>query len=129
MTNTNEDLGERIEQIIAEHMAAARKAAEAAVERAFAAAGTEPTMPARVTRTRAPGKRRAGPELAALGERFFHAVSSKPGEAMAVLAAEVGVSPRELHRAVAHLKQAGRVRAIGQRSQRRYFPLAPNGAG
>jgi hypothetical protein len=63
-----------------------------------------------------------------LGERFLRALSSKPGETMAVLAADVDVSPRELHRAVAHLKRAGRVRAIGQRSQTRYFPLSPSGA-
>jgi hypothetical protein len=66
--------------------------------------------------------------LAALGDRFLRAVSSKPGETMTVLAAEVESSPRELHRAVAHLRQAGRVRAIGQRSQTRYFPLSPSGA-
>jgi hypothetical protein len=43
---------------------------------------------------------------------------------MAVLAAEVGASAKELHRAVARLKEGGRVRAVGQRSQTRYFPLS-----
>jgi predicted Zn-dependent protease len=131
MTNTNDDLGARIEQMIAEHIAVTRKAAQAAMERAFAKAGAgaePPAVGARVVRTRAPGKRRGGAELAALGERFLRAVSSKPGETMTVLAAEVESSPRELHRAVAHLRQAGRVRAIGQRSQTRYFPLSPSGA-
>ena len=111
-----------------EHIAATRKAAQAAVERAFASAGTVPAAPARSARTRTPGKRRGGKELAALGERFFVALRSKPGETMAVLAAEVGASPRELHRAVSHLKQAGRVRAVGERTQTRYFPLMANGA-
>lgn len=128
MTNTNEELVHRIEQMIAEHIAATRKAAQAAVERAFASARVLPPAPARAARTRAPGKRRGGKELAALGERFVLALSSKPGETMAVLATEVGASPRELHRAVAHLKQAGRVRAVGERSQTRYFPLMANGA-
>jgi hypothetical protein len=131
MTNTNDDLGARIEQMIAEHIAVTREAVQAAMERAFAKAGAgaePPAAAARVVRTRAPGKRRGGAELAALGDRFLRAVSSKPGETMTVLAAEVESSPRELHRAVAHLRQAGRVRAIGQRSQTRYFPLSPSGA-
>ena len=131
MRNANEDLGERIEQIIGEHIAAARKEAQAAMERAFAAASKAPSTPvsaARVVRMRAPGKRRGGAELAALGERFLRVLSSRPGETMAVLAADVGASPRDLHRAVMQLKAAGRVRAVGQRSQTRYFPLAQSGA-
>jgi DNA-binding Lrp family transcriptional regulator len=62
--------------------------------------------------------------LEALGERFYRAVRKKPGETMTVLATEVGASARELHRAVTRLKQDGRVRAVGQRAQTRYFPLA-----
>lgn len=131
MTNTTDDLGARIEKMIAEHIAVTRKTAQTAMERAFAKAGAAAELPAataRVVRTRAPGKRRGAAELAGLGERFLRALGSKPGETMAVLAADVEVSPRELHRAVAHLKRAGRVRAIGQRSQTRYFPLSPSGA-
>jgi hypothetical protein len=60
----------------------------------------------------------------ALGERFYGVLCSRPGETMAVLAAEVGASAKELHRAVARMKQAGRVRAVGQRSHTRYFPLS-----
>lgn len=125
MTNTNEELARRIEQMVAEHIEATRKTAEEAVRRAFAAAKTVvPEVAPRATRTRESGKRRASGELAALGERFYAALSKKPGETMTVLAAEVGASARELHRAVAQLKQAGRVRAVGQRSKTRYFPLA-----
>jgi len=47
---------------------------------------------------RAAGKRRTGTGLLALGERFFEALSRKPGETMAVLSAEVGASPVELQR-------------------------------
>jgi hypothetical protein len=131
MTNTNEDLAVRIEQMIAEHIAATRKAAQIAMDRAFAtvsAQARQPTIAARAVRMRAPGKRRASAELEALGERFLGAVSRKPGETMTVLAADVGASARELNRAVSRLKQAGRVRAIGVRSQTRYFPVAANGA-
>jgi hypothetical protein len=130
MTSTNEDLTKRIEQMIAEHIAATRKAAQIAVERAFMSAGGQSTRPtiARSVRTRAPGKRRASTELEALGERFLGAVNRKPGETMTVLAADVGASARELHRAISRLKQAGRVRTVGERSQMRYFPLVANGA-
>lgn len=130
MTNTNDDLGKRIEQMIAEHIAATRKVAQEAVERALAASGAAPTVPARRVRARAgeSGKRRVAADIAALGERFYHVVCSKPGETMTVLAAQVGASPQELHLAVARLKEAGRVRAVGQRSQTRYFPLANSSA-
>jgi hypothetical protein len=130
MTNTNEDLGKRIEQMIAEHIAATRKVAQEAVERALAASGTTPPVAARPTRARAGGsrKRRGAAELTALGERFYRALCSKPGEMMAVLSADVGATPRELHRAVAGLKQAGRVRTVGQRAHTRYFPLANSSA-
>jgi predicted Zn-dependent protease len=130
MTNTNEDLGKRIEQMIAEHIAATRRVAQEAVERGLTASGAAPTVPAQRGRARAreSGKRRATAEIAALGERFYHVVCSKPGETMTVLAAQVGASPRELQRAVAGLKEAGRVRAVGQRSQTRYFPLANSSA-
>jgi predicted Zn-dependent protease len=130
MTNTNEDLGKRIEQMIAEHIAATRREAQEAVERALTASGAAPTVAAQRVRVRAEGsgKRRATADIAALGERFYRVVCSKPGETMTVLAAQVGASPRELQRAVAGLKQAGRVRAVGQRSQTRYFPLANSSA-
>jgi hypothetical protein len=118
-----EDLGQRIERLVQEHIAASRKAAQAAVERAFASAtrapiGTPPPVP------RLPGKKRASEQIAVLGERFFEAVSAKPGETMTVLAAEVGVSARELHRSVTLLRRAGRVRAVGSRHLTRYFPMA-----
>jgi hypothetical protein len=127
MTNTNEDLGKRIEQMVAEHIAATRKAAKEAVERAFAASTVRPVV-ARPVRARGDGKRRAASELEALGEQFYRVACAKPGETMTVLAAEVGASARDLHRAVARLKQAGRVRAVGQRSQTRYFPMASGNA-
>jgi hypothetical protein len=128
MTNTNEDLGKKIEQLIAGHIASTRKAAQEAMERAFASSRAVPAPAAQPVRVRQSGKRRAAADLAALGERFYGALCSKPGETMTVLAAEVGASAVELQRAVARLKQAGRVRAVGQRSQTRYFPLANSSA-
>ena len=60
--------------------------------------------------------------LSALSERLHKAVVAQPGETMAVLAPGLGCSPRELHRPMAVLKQAGRVRSVGQRHQTRYYP-------
>ena len=125
MTNTTTELERQIEQMVAAHVAALRKAAQGAVERAFATASAAPAMtPSRPLAARSASKRRAGSELSALGERFFEALSRKPGETIVVLSAEVGASPQELHRAVARLREAGRVRTIGERSQMRYFPLS-----
>lgn len=126
MTNTTTELERQIEQMVAAHVAALRKAAQDAVERAFAAARTAaPTMVAssRPRAARAASKRRGDAELAALGERFYEVLSRKPGETMVVLSAEVGASPQELHRAVARLREAGRVKTVGERSAMRYFPL------
>ena len=129
MTNTTAELEKEIEQMVAAHVAALRKAAQGAVERAFAVAAGAAARPAaaaaaRPRAARAAGKRRAKSELSALGERFFEVLSRKPGETMGVLSAEVGASPVELHRAVARLREAGRVRTIGERSQMRYYPLS-----
>jgi hypothetical protein len=130
MTNTTTELERQIEQMVAAHVAELRKAAQGAVQRAFAAASAAaPTVtPSRPLAARTASKRRAGSELLALGERFFEALSRRPGETMVVLSAEVGASPRELHRAVARLREAGRVRTIGERSRMRYFPLSAKAA-
>jgi hypothetical protein len=124
MTNidSNSDLGERIEQLIQEHIAASRRSAQEAVVRAFASAANRATAPGRKVRP-FPRKRRGSTDIAVLGERFYKAVCAKPGETMMVLAADVGASARELHRSVALLRGAGRVRAVGSRHLTRYFPM------
>ena len=102
-TNGNRDLGERIEQLVEEHIAGSRRAAQEALERAFGRA-TARTAPPTTQRPRTKGKKRPSADIAALGERFYRAVSVKPGESMTVLAAELGASARELHRSVSLLK-------------------------
>jgi len=66
--------------------------------------------------------------VAAVAERIYQAVCAKPGEAMTVLAAELGASARELHRPMALLKRAGRVRSAGARHLTRYFPMVDGAA-
>jgi len=123
MTTTHiEDLGKRIEQLVQGHLAASRQAAEAAVQRAFGSASETSGRP-RSRRGPAKGSGRREPaEVAALAERLYQAVCAKPGETMAVLAADVGASARALHRPMTNLRRAGRIRSVGQRHLSRYFP-------
>ena len=128
MRNTTESLSEQIEQLVREHIEACRRAAAAAVEHAFASNPTRLRSAPSPVRARTPGRRRATTEVVALGERLYEAVRAQPGETMAVLAPELGKTPRELHRPMMVLKRAGRVRAVGQRHQTRYFPAVVRSA-
>lgn len=134
---TNLDLAEQIEALVRQHVDALRTTATAAVARAFAAAQTcEPARasararaPKAVRRRKTAAPRRASDELVALGERFYAALCRQPGETMAVLAPQVGEAPRVMQVAVARLRRTGRIRAVGQRHQTRYFPMtAPSAA-
>ena len=119
-TKIPETLEAKLEQLVREHLAAQQFAATAAVERAFAA--TRPTQRV-ATRRRATFTRRAPSAVAVLAEQVFDAVQACPGETMTVIAARVGEKPRALHRPMAHLKDAGRVRSAGERNFTRYFPM------
>jgi DNA-binding Lrp family transcriptional regulator len=126
-TTSNQELGERIERLVQEHIVASRRAAQEAVERAFASTTRVPVRARREVRTSAVGKRRTPAEMAALAEQLLQAVCVNPGETIAVIAAQVGASARELHRPMSLLKREGRVRSVGARSSTRYFPMT-NGA-
>jgi hypothetical protein len=118
---TTDTLANQIERLVSDYLAAQRRAATAAIERAFA------SMPVpRVTHVArsTSGRRRARAEMTELADRLYAAVRAKPGETIAVIAAEVGEVPKTLHRPMAHLKRAGRVRSAGQRNHTRYFPMA-----
>ena len=125
MSHASRTLSEQIEQLVREHIEMTRRAAAEAVERAFASTSTSAAAPrssaTRSTR-RARGRRRGPDEIAALGERLYAAVVAEPGETMAVLAPAVGETPSDLHRPMAMLKRAGRVRSVGERHQTRYYP-------
>ncbi|MGH8309510.1 MAG: hypothetical protein ACRETX_06920 [Steroidobacteraceae bacterium] len=126
---TNHDLAEQIEHLVRQHIAATRTAAATAVERAFAPVpqgrGTRPSPEPKPQRPRAKtAPRRATEEVVALGERFYAVLCRHPGETMTTLAPQVGATPRALQVAVARLKDAGRVRAVGQRQGMHYFPMA-----
>ena len=128
MTHRNETLSEQIEQLVRAHIDATRREASEAVARAFSSALAAPRASARPRPTRTTGSRRGAAALSALGDRLYEPVRAQPGETMAVLAPELGCTPRELHRPMATLKQAGRVRSVGQRHQTRYYPTMARSA-
>lgn len=127
-SNSIDELSDKIEKMVAEHVAAVRVAAQAAVARAFAVtAPREAPVVAkrgRAAEVRQSRPRRPAAELAALGEQFYRAVCEKPGETMLILSSQVGVPARDLYRAVAELRRADRVRVVGERGHMRYFPMA-----
>ena len=128
MSHSSHALSEQIEQLVREHIEATRRAAAAAVERAFSPASASATVRARTrtdvtaTVSRPSSRRRSPAELSSLAEQLHEAVCAQPGETMSVLATEIGKAARELHRPMMALKRAGRVRSVGQRHQTRYFP-------
>jgi hypothetical protein len=128
MTHRNETLSEQIQQLVRAHIEATRRDANEAVARAFSSAFAAPRASAGPRPRRVTGSRRGAAALSALGDRLYEAVRAQPGETMAVLAPELGCTPRELHRPMAALKEAGRVRSVGQRHQTRYYPTMSRSA-
>jgi hypothetical protein len=122
MMNSLENLQTQVERLVSEHLAEQRRAATAAVERAFASVAAPGRAPVSRSRT---GRRRASTEVSGLAQRLYEAVRAHPGETITVIAAEVGEPPRALHLPMVHLKREGRVRSAGQRHLTRYFPMSP----
>jgi hypothetical protein len=118
------DLEIQIEELVREHIAAIRRAASAAVERGFDAGARHGAKVRQGPGKKASGRRRASDEVLALGERLYAAICAHPGTAMATLASQVGVPARELNLPATQLREAGRVRSVGQRGGTRYFPMS-----
>ena len=124
-TAKNGDLEIQIEELVRAHMAALRRAASAAVERAFGQALSRPVKGGRVLPSgKGVGRRRSAEEMTALAERLYAAICAHPGAAMVKLASEVDATPRALNRPAQQLRRAGRVRTVGQRHATRYFPMS-----
>jgi hypothetical protein len=121
-----EDLTKHVEQAVEQYVAEGRKAAVAALERAFSwkpnMAGRPSAMPRPKGKVRTAGGRRSSEELAEVRARLCELVRARPGEAMVTFATELGMSVRELHRPMSVLKREGQVRTVGQRHLTRYFP-------
>lgn len=131
MGMSTDELCRNIEVLVQQHIRACQREVAAVVERAFHAATVTPSAPepkAKRARPRQSGARRSSNQVHELGERFYELLCSKPGAAMTVYCADLGVTPRELHRPVAILKRAKLVRSVGERRATKYFPLPIAGA-
>ncbi len=125
MDTSHQRLERQIEELVRAHLENCRRAAAAAVDRAFAAVMDGPRKVARQERKtpRVQSPSRSAEELARLEEQFHAAVCAAPGETMMVLAARLGIRSSCLAVPVKRLKRAGRVRIVGQRNGARYFPM------
>jgi hypothetical protein len=122
-----EKIGSAVERLVREHLAECEAAAAAAVHEAFGRAARPGSKRRGGTpapgRRRSPSRRRGREEIAQLEERLYQAICAHPGETMVVIAEAVGATPRELNRPATLLRDAGRVRSVGQRQYTRYFPI------
>ena len=87
--------------------------------------GKRPRKSATVAKRSTGAPRRTPEEIEALAERFLAAVEATPGETMLTLAGSLGLRSKELERPVLHLRKAGRIRTVGERSRTRYFAMVP----
>lgn len=124
---TNQELADHLETIVTQYIAEAHRAAQQALERAFASASTttrKTARPSTARATRQSSKRRPAKELGELAEQLVELVRAQPGESMTTFAAELELPVRALHRPMMQLKRDGRVRSVGERQHTRYFPTA-----
>lgn len=122
---TNEQkLETQISEALSAYLVAGERIARAAVERALGSGDRMATaVPAKNRRSnRAVYSRRSSEEIARLCDELCTAVSTRPGESMATLGAQLGEPPSRLTTVVARLKQQGRIRTAGSRQFTRYFP-------
>lgn len=138
--NGAEQLEQRIDELVQGVLAGAREVALAAVVEAFArneeqllrgernhVGHQRPSAPSAKVKSRRgprPGKKRGPEELATLGEKLCAAICEKPGETMTYYAERVSSTPRKLSVPVRRLLEEGRVRSVGDRNQRKYYPGA-----
>lgn len=126
---TPEQLAHAIEALVASFVEESRRAAEQAVQRAFASArGAAKRGRSNSSETASPSKRRSAEELSELCEQLFELVRKQPGESMMVFAEEIGLPTPALHRPMSKLKAEGRVRSVGERNRTRYFPAVSRGS-
>jgi hypothetical protein len=125
MTTNEQRLQQQFDRAIQEYVAASQASAMAAMERAFCAMGPHPRTKSGAAGVRGPrkaSKRRTASELTALSEQLFNVIAAQPGEPIGTLSAQLNTSAKTLERAVARLRQDGRIRTVGERQRMRYFP-------
>ena len=125
---TPDQLAARIKDLVDDYVREAECSALDALTVAFSSARHVPNKTARA-KALSPkpckqGQRRTPEQLAELADDVATAIAERPGESMAVFAAALGVSVRDLHRPMSMLKRQGRIRSVGERHLTRYFPAA-----
>jgi len=129
MTSLEQQLHQELEAVVQKFLLACRAQINATVDRALGAASHASASPRKTTVRKQMdpskrSKRRTASELVALSDQLYKAIAASPGQSMAVLSEQVGVSPLQLQPAVARLRADSRIRTVGARQQTRYFPLA-----
>jgi hypothetical protein len=127
--NTKGQLEQRIDDLVQGVLRAAREVALAAVAEAFArneallVDNGRPRVDQQLVKIqkRSPGMKRSPDELEALGTKLCKAICKRPGETMTFYAQQVGSTPIKLGVPARRLIEEGRVRAIGDRNQRKYY--------
>jgi len=116
------ELERNIEAVVQGHLAEVRQRLQMAVERALSSVSHAPRPVASRPPSRRAGTRRSAQSLAQLSDSLYEQVLRHPGDAMPTFARAIGVTVRELHRPMALLRSAGRIRSTGLRQAMRYFP-------
>jgi len=123
---TPEQLATQIRTLVDDYVREAERAAVDAVAAAFSSPRSAPRKASKAkpatTTLRRQGPRRTSEQLAELADGLADVIAEHPGESMAVFARQLDVSVRDLHRPMKMLKNAGRIRSVGERHLTRYFP-------
>ena len=123
---TPEQLATQIRTLVDDYVREAERAAVDAVVAAFSSPRSAPRKASKAkpatTTLRRQGPRRTSEQLAELADGLADVIAEHPGESMAVFARQLDVSVRDLHRPMKMLKNAGRIRSVGERHLTRYFP-------
>jgi len=127
MKATDQSFRTRIETIVEQLLATSHAAAIAAIDQAFDR-GKIPSKSKSVpspkkNKTRTTVAYRTPKEMAEICERLLEMIRDQPGQGVAVLAPQLGMQTADLKTPLARLRQAGKIRSVGQRQFTRYFPV------
>lgn len=118
---TPSELAQAIEALVVSYLGEAQRAAQVALDEAFARAHSKPAI-VKARPARGSHVRRGSAALTELADKLLARVCAQPGEGLAVYAKEMGVPARSLWRPMAKLRSAGQIRCVGERRFARYFP-------
>lgn len=138
MTNLQQSIEQQVGAFVRNINELIRRAAIEALERAIVVPGLgvvghQPRRSetgngkSKARSAKKPGPPRESAELAALTERLYEAIASRPGETMQTLAPVVGCPPPQLRVSIGQLMKLGRVKKAGERQFTRYFPMGAQG--